>query len=148
MLNEGDIDERDQRKVFCAAQAFYKESLTYILQKLLLNDSFWNAAIWINYLKRALALLSDITCFCTKFFHVLNPNQRRKMLYDQFLDYPTMKGIEIKDAKLKGHENEDRMDSNWSILEAWFHLRKYTTLWDCFWSCPYCSHYPIFKCQN
>ena len=115
MLNEGDIDERDQRKVFHAAQVFYKENLAYILQKLPLNDSFWNVAIWINYLKLAPALWSDITCFCTRFVHVLNFNQRRKMLYDQFLDYPTMEDIEIKDAKLKEPDRKTR--TGWTPID-------------------------------
>ena len=41
-MNEDDIDERDQHKVFCAAHAFYKENLAYILQNLPLNDSLEN----------------------------------------------------------------------------------------------------------
>ena len=45
MLEEGEILEGDQDKVFRAAQAFYNESLNYAIKKLPLNDPFWKAAV-------------------------------------------------------------------------------------------------------
>ena len=113
------LNECDQHKVFCVALAFYQKSLSYILQKAPLNDSQWNTAIWINYFKRASPLWSDIIYFCTRFAHALNFTQEEsEMSYEQFLYYWTMKNIEIKEAKLKGHENEYRMDTICSILKS------------------------------
>ena len=72
MLGEGEILEGDQDKVFRAAQAFYKESLNYVIKKLPLNDPFWKAVVWINYFNRSSASWNDVSYFCTRYDSVLN----------------------------------------------------------------------------
>ena len=91
---EGEILEGDQDKVFRAAQAFYKESLNYVIKKLPLNDPFWKAAVWINYFNRSSASWNDVNYFCTRYASVLNLSAAESdILYQQFLDYRTLEDI-------------------------------------------------------
>ena len=49
LYEEGSITNEDKLKVFKAAQAFYKSSLEYVLNKIAFNEDFWIHAIWINF---------------------------------------------------------------------------------------------------
>ena len=117
MLEEGEILEGDQDKVFRAAQAFYKESLNYVIKKLPLNDPFWKAVVWINYFNRYSASWNDVSYFCTRYASVLNLSAAESdILYQQILDYRTLENIDISEAQLEEHKKEFSMDTIWITL--------------------------------
>lgn len=118
MFDEGDISSQDRDKMLLAAQAFFKASLLYVMEKMHVDDRFWKAAVWIDYANRSSASWNDVAFFCTKYASVLNfKEEESDMLYEQFLDFQCLEDIDITEAKLAQHDGEYRIDVIWYILQ-------------------------------
>ena len=49
LFEECDITVSERNNVLEAAQAFYRDSLKYVLQKMRVVEGFWKSAVWIDF---------------------------------------------------------------------------------------------------
>ena len=124
LTNDGTITQNQRRRMLTAAQAFYKESLIYVLEKMDANNEFWMHAVWINYLKRSKAKWEDVNYFIMKYQRLLafSPSEYDR-LHEEFIDFKSIGNDEI-DLEKAVHtvyddgSKEYRMDTIWYILQA------------------------------
>lgn len=62
-LFEGDVTLAKRNKVLEAAQAFYRDSLKYVLQKMLVVKGFSKNAVWIDFRNYRKANCSNVMYF-------------------------------------------------------------------------------------
>ena len=67
LLNEGKISERSYDTILLAAQAYFKASFQYVLEKFPVNDGLLQHAKWINVAKRSEAEWGSVEFSLTKF---------------------------------------------------------------------------------
>ena len=132
LLSDRDISERQYSQIFDAAQAYFKDSLSYILTKFPLSDELIIHAGWINVGNRVDAKWESVELFVDRFKPICQ-NVPTDKLYDEFCDYQTLSvkcfGIDMfKEAKvINGKEDEEvlfhyRVDVLLGILLALLRL--------------------------
>ena len=89
LLNDGDISERQHSWVFKAAQAYFKDSLSYILTKFPLSNKLIIKAGWIDVGSRIDSKWESVEFFINRFKTFFQQLPVDK-LYDEFCDYQTL----------------------------------------------------------
>ena len=88
LFNEDDSNQAQSDKYLLSAQSFYKESISYVLNKMGPKHDFWIHAVWINFFNRENARWDDVNYFVEKYESVLNFDEHSyELLYDQFHEY-------------------------------------------------------------
>ena len=124
LTNDGSITQSQRKKLLTAAQAFYRESLVYVLEKMDANNEFWMHAVWVNFLKRNEASWEDVNYFIVKYHSLLGLSSTQyDRLYEEFIDFKSIEDDEI-DLEEAVHciyddgTKEYRMDTIWYILQS------------------------------
>ena len=100
LLNDGDISERQHSWVFKAAQAYYKDSLSYILTKFPLSNKLIIKARWIVVGSRIDSKWESVEFFINRFKAFFQQLPVDK-LYDEFCDYQTLPDECFRDDVLR-----------------------------------------------
>ena len=121
LRNKGEITNSQYQKTLRACQAFYRESLLYVLTKM--NNIFWKHCQWIDYFNRTNASWESVHYFTTHFSNILHFSEREgDRLYDEFIDYKSVtdEEFDLDEALLCSYDdgtNEYRMDVIWYMLQ-------------------------------
>ena len=88
MLREGDITQTQYNTCLRDAQAFYKESLEYVLTKMDMSKSLWSHAYWVDFFNRENSSWSDVEYFVNSFSSILQfDKQEMNLLYEQLSNF-------------------------------------------------------------
>jgi hypothetical protein len=126
LCNEGEITNSQYQKTLRACQAFYRESLRYVLTKMH-NNLFWKHCQWIDYFNRRNASWDSVQYFVTQFSNMLCFSENEgDRLYDEFIDYKSVVDEEfnLNEALLCSYNdgtNEYCMDVIWYI-DSWKYI--------------------------
>ena len=100
LLNDGDISERQHSRVFKAAQAYFKDSLSYILTKFPLSNELIMKAGWIDVGSRIDSKWESVEFFINRLKAIFQQLPVDKF-YDEFCDYQTLPDECFRDDVLK-----------------------------------------------
>ena len=110
MLREEDITRTQYNK---SLQAFYKESLEYVLTKTDMSESLWSHVCCVDFYNREKSSWSEVEYFVSSFSSILQVDkQEMNLLCKQFVDLQTLSEEErpngaLADAIIKEFEEED-----------------------------------------
>ena len=74
-FNEADVDQTQSDKFLFNVQSFYKESISYILNKMNSRHDFWIHSVWINVFNRENAHWADVNNFIEKYRSIFNSHE-------------------------------------------------------------------------
>ena len=121
LFNEADVDQAQSDKFLLNVQCFYKESISYILNKMNSKHDFWIHSVWINVFNRENAHWADVNYFIEKYKSIFNSHEHWcELLYDQFHEYKLVNENEVKleeaiICEYDGGSNDHRIDTMWYL---------------------------------
>ena len=126
LLNDGDISERQHSWVFKAAQAYFKDSLSYILTKFPLSNELIMKAGWIDVGSRIDSKWESVEFFINRFKAFFQQLPVDK-LYDEFCDYQTLpdecfRDDVLKEAKVIDGEEDGEVLFHYRVDVLWWHI--------------------------
>ena len=126
LLNDGDISERQHSRVFKAAQAYFKDSLSYILTKFPLSNELIMKAGWIDVGSRIDSKWESVEFFINRLKAIFQQLPVDK-LYDEFCDYQTLpdecfRDDVLKEAKVIDGEEDGEVLFYYRVDVLWWHI--------------------------
>ena len=126
LLNDGDISERQHSRVFKAAQAYFKDSLSYILTKFPLSNKLIIKAGWIDVGSRIDSKWESVEFFINRLKAIFQQLPVDK-LYDKFCDYPTVpdecfRDDVLKEAKVIDREEDGEVLFPYRVDVLWWYI--------------------------
>lgn len=123
LLNDGD-SEMQHSQVFKAAQAYFKDSLSYILTKFPLSNELIIKAGWIDVGSRIDSKWESVEFFINRFKAIFQQLPVDK-LYDEFCDYQTDEcfGDDVlKEAKVIHGKEDGEVLIHYRVDVLWWHI--------------------------
>ena len=126
LLNDGDISERQHSRVFKAAQAYFKDSLSYILTKFPPSNELIMKAGWIDVGSRIDSKWESVEFFINRLKAIFQQLPVDK-LYDKFCDYPTVpdecfRDDVLKEAKVIDREEDGEVLFPYRVDVLWWYI--------------------------
>ena len=66
------------------AEAFYKESLEYVLTKMDMSDSLWSHVCWVDFFNKENSSWSDVEYFLNSFSSILQFGKQEMLIHCTF----------------------------------------------------------------
>lgn len=131
LLDEGDISQEQYNDFYCAAFAYFKDSVSYIVKKFPLTNPLICNAVWIDVEKREHAVWSNVEYFLDRFSTaLLLENIDHDKLFEEFIDYQSLNENLLKeayeDAKVVDGKINGEEVFHYRVDVLWWHLAKMT----------------------
>ena len=126
LLNDGDISERQHSRVFKAAQAYFKDSLSYILTKFPPSNELIMKAGWIDVGSRIDSKWESVEFFINRLKAIFQQLPVDK-LYGEFCDYQTVpdecfRDDVLKEAKVIDREEDGEVLFQYRVDVLWWYI--------------------------